>query len=74
MPHVAGCCSIHEDGSEALFLSSSPVISSNDMPVINETYEGISGRTQGETKDKRPAVKATKKEIFPVTSIFISLT
>jgi hypothetical protein len=38
-------------------LSPLPVRSSNEMPVINETYEGTSGSTQGERNDSTPARK-----------------
>jgi hypothetical protein len=31
------------------------------MPVTNERYEGKRGSTQGERKEKRPAVNATDR-------------
>jgi hypothetical protein len=46
-----------------LFLSTPTVRSLKEMPVINETYEGISGRTQGERNDSMPARKAKGKEM-----------
>jgi hypothetical protein len=33
-----------------------------EHPQIKEKYDGISGRTQGEKKDKSPATKAAGKE------------
>ena len=38
------------------------VRSSMEQPQIKEKYDGISGSTQGEKKDKRPAAKAAGKE------------
>ena len=40
----------------------SSVRSSMEQPQINEKYDGISGSTQGEKKDKSPARKAAGKE------------
>jgi hypothetical protein len=37
---------------------------SKDMPVMKERYEGNNGKTQGERKEKRPAPKATRMEMF----------
>jgi hypothetical protein len=43
-----------------LILPLSPVlISSKEAPVIYDTYDGISGRTQGERKERKPARKAS---------------
>jgi len=37
----------------------SPVLkSSKDIPVIKDTYEGISGSTQGDRKERIPSKKA----------------
>ena len=36
-------------------------ISSRETPEMNERYDGISGRTQGERNENRPAAKATNK-------------
>jgi hypothetical protein len=36
-----------------------PVLkSSKEIPVIKDTYDGISGRTQGDRKDNKPPTKA----------------
>jgi hypothetical protein len=39
------------------------VRSLKEMPVMKETYEGISGRTQGERNDSMPARKAKGNEM-----------
>jgi hypothetical protein len=39
------------------------VNSSIERPVINDTYEGRSGRTHGDTKDRNPAENAIKEDI-----------
>jgi hypothetical protein len=38
--------------------------SSIETPVIKAKYEGMSGRTQGERNDSRPAESATKSDMF----------
>jgi hypothetical protein len=43
-----------------LVLSEPAVSSSNEMPVIKETYDGTSGSTHGERKDSTPARKETE--------------
>ena len=45
------------------FLSTPTVRSLKEMPVMNETYEGISGRTHGERNDNMPARKAKGNEM-----------
>jgi hypothetical protein len=45
------------------------VSSSNENPVIKEKYAGISGSTQGEKKDKSPAIKAAEKDMVSVNIV-----
>ncbi len=46
-----------------IFLLSVPSFrSSNEMPVIKDTYEGTRGSTQGERKENTPAKNARGKE------------
>jgi hypothetical protein len=43
-------------------------ISSTETPEMKERYAGIKGKTQGETKEMSPAVKAANKETFSMHS------
>ncbi len=45
------------------------VSSSNENPVIKEKYAGISGSTQGEKKDRSPAINAAEKDTVSVNII-----
>ncbi len=40
------------------------VSSSKETPVMNVTYEGTRGRTQGEMKETSPATKAARRETW----------
>src|SRR5689334_14145501 len=42
----------------------SPRMSSTDTPETKEMYPGISGRTQGETNDRKPAANAASSVTF----------
>src|SRR5262245_42915524 len=44
--------------------------SATDMPVMKDKYDGNSGRTQGERKEKSPALNATTtpREAAPITA------
>jgi hypothetical protein len=42
------------------------LISFKERPVIREIKAGIKGKMQGLAKDKMPAAKAAKKEIFSI--------
>jgi len=53
-----------------IFSLDPPVSSSNEYPVIKEKYAGISGNTQGDKKDRRPAIKAAEKDTVSMNIIF----
>jgi len=48
------------------------VLPVNGEPPIMHRYDGISGRTQGDKKDRTPALKAMKIERF--SDIYFNLT
>src|SRR5688572_26753943 len=48
----------------------SPVRSPTDIPVMNDRYEGNSGNTHGDRKEKSPALNATT---MPTEALVISL-
>jgi hypothetical protein len=45
--------------------------SSNDIPVMKETYDGISGSTHGERKESTPPRNAV---MYPISDISIDFT
>jgi hypothetical protein len=46
-----------------VFLSVPTVRSLKEMPVMNETYDGMRGRIQGDRNDRIPARNAKVKDI-----------
>jgi len=45
--------------------------SSNDMPVINETYDGIRGSTHGERNESTPPKNAV---MYPISDTIVALS